>query len=86
MTVDQRARDSLDTENYLFNLKTEFDYRTMFVKRINQEIAKETTAQAEFEAGSTKKAVSEAVVEWLNNGLTQQKGYLTEARTRYTEE
>lgn len=53
-----RERDALGTEAYIFDLKSEFDYRTTFVKRINQEIAKETKAQADFEAGSTDLAVS----------------------------
>jgi hypothetical protein len=81
-----RARDALHQEGFIYDLKVEFDYRTLFVKRINEEIAKEKVLLAAATEGSSDSAVFTAVIAWFTENLNIQKDLLKDARKSYSTE
>jgi hypothetical protein len=84
----EEERNGLYENAYLQELKGESDYRAQFVKRLNEEIARER-AEMEEHANTDDEdlynALGEAAIAWFQERLEEQKVWAENALENYTE-
>jgi ribosomal protein L17 len=85
--MDQNRLYSMDAVAHVEELKQDYDYRTTFVTRLQQEITREQAELAEVAAddedNDVKTAVANARIAWFGERLAEQQTYQTEAKKWY---